>query len=223
MERYEPIEDNGVLMMAVDTKSALIADQSRFFTGKPCKHGHVAERYVSSGGCVECLRLRHLAADPAENYARVKLWRGNNPGCRTEEARRYRKKKPEVGRRAAKKYREIHLEEVRAADRLAQARWRSANPEKQRERLQRFGRREKQKKDEIAGRPRPEKCELCSEVAIVRFDHCHNSGNFRGWLCDRCNRTLGQVKDDPSLLRRMADYLELHNGQVDDEPAQKAA
>lgn len=28
----------------------------RYFTGKPCKYGHVAERYVISGGCVKCLR-----------------------------------------------------------------------------------------------------------------------------------------------------------------------
>src|SRR6516225_9479147 len=26
----------------------------RFFTGKPCKHGHVAERHVSTSACVEC-------------------------------------------------------------------------------------------------------------------------------------------------------------------------
>lgn len=25
-------------------------------TGKPCKHGHTAERYTSTGGCVECLK-----------------------------------------------------------------------------------------------------------------------------------------------------------------------
>lgn len=28
----------------------------RFYTGKPCKHGHNSERYVSSKGCVTCLR-----------------------------------------------------------------------------------------------------------------------------------------------------------------------
>ena len=30
---------------------------SRYFTGKPCKHGHVSERYVH-GGCIECGRVR---------------------------------------------------------------------------------------------------------------------------------------------------------------------
>lgn len=29
----------------------------RYFTGKPCKHGHMAERYAY-GGCVECARQR---------------------------------------------------------------------------------------------------------------------------------------------------------------------
>jgi hypothetical protein len=30
--------------------------QIQFFTGKPCKHGHVSPRYVSTGNCIQCLR-----------------------------------------------------------------------------------------------------------------------------------------------------------------------
>jgi sRNA-binding protein len=29
---------------------------ARYFTGKPCKYGHVAERYACSDACVDCLR-----------------------------------------------------------------------------------------------------------------------------------------------------------------------
>jgi hypothetical protein len=29
---------------------------TRYFTGKPCKHGHVAERHVASCGCMVCRR-----------------------------------------------------------------------------------------------------------------------------------------------------------------------
>jgi hypothetical protein len=29
----------------------------RYFTGKPCKRGHVVERRVSSSGCPECTRI----------------------------------------------------------------------------------------------------------------------------------------------------------------------
>jgi hypothetical protein len=32
-----------------------------YFTGVPCKHGHVAERYVGNGGCVECRQVYYLA------------------------------------------------------------------------------------------------------------------------------------------------------------------
>ncbi len=41
------------------------------------------------------------------------------------------------------------------------------------------------------------------------MDHCHRTGEFRGWLCGDCNRALGKVSDDPSTLRRMAESLEL--------------
>lgn len=75
----------------------------------------------------------------------------------------------------------------------------------------------------LAGRPKPECCDLCggkpspwAHRGLV-FDHCHQSGIFRGWLCDRCNRTLGQVKDSPDLLRKMATYLEQHNGETHSE------
>jgi len=32
----------------------------RYFTGKPCKHGHVAERLLSNRECVVCARLRDV-------------------------------------------------------------------------------------------------------------------------------------------------------------------
>ena len=34
---------------------ALEQGKVRFFTGERCKHGHVAERYTSTGGCVDCV------------------------------------------------------------------------------------------------------------------------------------------------------------------------
>jgi hypothetical protein len=38
-------------------------------------------------------------------------------------------------------------------------------------------------------------------------DHCHKTGKVRGILCCNCNWALGQVKDDPSILLRLVDYL----------------
>jgi hypothetical protein len=39
------------------------------------------------------------------------------------------------------------------------------------------------------------------------IDHNHNDDSFRGWLCHKCNRTLGGFDDDPALLTRAVCYL----------------
>lgn len=36
---------------------------SRFRTGRPCKNGHVADRYASNGQCVACNRTQALARE----------------------------------------------------------------------------------------------------------------------------------------------------------------
>ena len=44
------------------------------------------------------------------------------------------------------------------------------------------------------------KCKLC-------MDHDHATGQFRGWLCQRCNRGLGCFRDDSELLERAVEFL----------------
>jgi Recombination endonuclease VII len=39
-------------------------------------------------------------------------------------------------------------------------------------------------------------------------DHCHKSNQIRGLLCNHCNRAIGLAKEDPALLRKMANYVE---------------
>lgn len=54
----------------------------RYFTGRPCKHGHVAERFVNNAGCVECHRARmraqhrvwYAAHSIQEHRARNRAW-----------------------------------------------------------------------------------------------------------------------------------------------------
>ena len=62
-------------------------------------------------------------------------------------------------------------------------------------------------KEEKAGRKRPERCEVCGALGRLDFDHNHKNGEFRGWLCRRCNLILGQVKDNSELLISLAEYL----------------
>jgi len=37
-------------------EEAIEAGSIFFFTGQPCKNGHIAKRYTTSGQCTQCLR-----------------------------------------------------------------------------------------------------------------------------------------------------------------------
>jgi len=65
----------------------------------------------------------------------------------------------------------------------------------------------RKKKEKIAGREMPESCEICSIQGKIVFDHDHVTGKFRGWICERCNFSLGHAKDNPETLEKMAKYL----------------
>jgi hypothetical protein len=43
-------------------------------------------------------------------------------------------------------------------------------------------------------------------------DHCHNTEQFRGVLCNNCNSLLGRAKDNTDILRKAIEYL---NAQVE--------
>lgn len=58
-------------------------------------------------------------------------------------------------------------------------------------------------------------CRVCKTILNIdsaRYDHCHNDGGFRGWLCHHCNTAIGFMKDNPELLRNAAQYLEDYDG-----------
>ena len=148
------------------------------------------------------------------NYEKVKEWRKNNPEKVLEQARRYREKHPETNKKAKEKYRKNNLEKVRQLDKIAQAKRRKNDPEGQRIRYEKWRINKERELWTKAGRPRSEYCELCFEFGMTVFDHCHSNGNFRGWLCDRCNRVLGSVKDDVKLLKAMINYLEVDHGKT---------
>lgn len=52
---------HGAHMVAKSPKEAKALGLTRYFTGVPCKRGHVAERFATTAACVECMR-GHFAA-----------------------------------------------------------------------------------------------------------------------------------------------------------------
>lgn len=49
-------------------------------------------------------------------------------------------------------------------------------------------------------------CQSIPEKSLV-VDHDHETGEFRGLLCDACNRGLGFFRDNSRALQRAAQYV----------------
>lgn len=64
---------------ASNRQSAIAYGLKRFFTGTPCRWGHVAERYTSSGGCIACIAEAQEAKGEALGRARKMLAYGFLP------------------------------------------------------------------------------------------------------------------------------------------------
>jgi len=92
--------------------------------------------------------------------------------------------------------------ESREKQRLRARQWHKDHPGANTEYHQR-------RREAAAGRPRPGFCEICgTPKKKLHFDHCHQRGVFRGWICFSCNSVLGHVNDDPDRLRKLIAYLE---------------
>lgn len=56
------------------------------------------------------------------------------------------------------------------------------------------------------------KCAVCDKPRSelkkeLDIDHCHTTGKIRGLLCPNCNKALGLLNDDPSVIERLLNYI----------------
>lgn len=116
----------------VTRAEAKAAGLHRFFTGKPCKHGHLAQRLVGHAGCIVCSK------------ARAAVWWAQNPEKAAARRQKYRAENREQIASQRQEYRRTHREQLnedarrrRAADpskaAAYAASWRAANRAKVRE------------------------------------------------------------------------------------------
>ena len=108
----------------------------QYFTGKPCKQGHLAPKFTCSGSCTECLAARR------REYMRE--WSEKNPEAKKQRAAKwYQKNREEViervranyykdvdaSRQRARDYAETHKEEAKTRIK----KWSQENPERKRQ------------------------------------------------------------------------------------------
>lgn len=61
-------------MQIILKKEAIALGLKKYFTGKPCKHGHISERYVAGGDCICCHKIYAQSVAKKQNkYCRE--WR----------------------------------------------------------------------------------------------------------------------------------------------------
>lgn len=101
-------------MDVIDRQTAKAQGKSKYFTGKPCKHRHVAERYVFNWTCVVCHAARQL--DVQRN------WRAKRPEKSAEYVAKYAAKRAQQQKQYRLKSREKILTTAR--------RWRQSNTDK---------------------------------------------------------------------------------------------
>lgn len=84
--------ENGTYSALALKQSAVAAGLKHYETDEPCSRGHIAKRFVSNGGCAECLRL-HSRAYQKKNrevlLPKKRQWAKDNPERNCELSRKW--------------------------------------------------------------------------------------------------------------------------------------
>ncbi len=94
----------------------------KYSTGKPCKKGHLSERYTKTSHCVECATKESA------------VWRKENPESYHKSWRKWLESNRELHGTRVRRWQDGNKEKV-AADRK---KWELANPDKVREKVKRW-------------------------------------------------------------------------------------
>lgn len=131
-----------------------------------------------------------------------------------EYTRRWRSKNREKSNAIARNWRKANPEKVNKARRAYYAR----KKEKLREeiynaKLQRKYKISREEYDKIL-REQGGVCAICGNSPVpnkkLGVDHDHITGSHRGLLCDKCNRAIGLLGDEPQKVLSAFLYLEHH-------------
>jgi 5-methylcytosine-specific restriction endonuclease McrA len=122
-------------------QAAIAAGERHYFTGVPCRSGHVAKRFTSCGLCVACQRekvRKHRERNPEWWAEKQRRYIASDPERRREVERRSREKNGHKyvnrQRESNKAYREKHRERLLQSNKE----WRAANPERVRASVKRW-------------------------------------------------------------------------------------
>lgn len=95
-----------------------------YFTGKPCKRGHVSERYVANGRCMACAAEHYLENKDYVKARAAKYYVKNKEALAASQAK-WQKENPEAVKASKAKYSAKNKEIIKAR----KAKWQKENPD----------------------------------------------------------------------------------------------
>lgn len=110
-------------MRLMSRRQAIAFGFKRYYTGKPCKYGHISERYVASFQCYECSQQEE---HKIKKRAITKAWIKANPERAAENDRRKYEAKREEIRERIERWRKANMEKAAMSRRIRKHRVRAA-------------------------------------------------------------------------------------------------
>ncbi len=168
------------------------------YRGAPCRHGHDGTRYKRTNECLYCKRDHH------------RRWKKSAVGKKY--GREWAQKKyvahplPRKPPKTTEEKKALNKKYYQNYKPKARIRW-----DDHMMRLRRYGMSREEYLELAASQHN--KCAICfrSQENLKRrhlcVDHDHKTGKIRGLLCDNCNKGIGCLQDNPSVVMRALLYL----------------
>lgn len=163
--------------MKISRKDAINQGLKFYFTGKPCKREHIANRRVPHGTCIECEREHQISEVQRKYHRELKRTKKYKNMAREYRQRIYGTEQYKMAARKThlKRTYGITLDEFDSLVNL------------------------QNNKCKI--------CKSSFNEIQPCIDHCHKTGIVRGILCKSCNQMLGFSKDNAEVLEEAIKYL----------------
>jgi 5-methylcytosine-specific restriction endonuclease McrA len=202
----------------ISRQDAKASGLPRYYTAKPCPAGHMAERFVSTCGCVECVKAAKSAwakANPEKVKAYMGAWTEANPEKRKANGAAYYERNPAKYMAKSAAWREANPDKVS----LASVAYYEANAEAVKVGVRNYQARKgnapgSHTVGDIAAlhRQQNSRCNACgADFAQVKVHVDHivplakggaNGADNLQLLCGPCNQSKG-TKDNDAFLREM--------------------
>jgi len=195
-----------VTKLPSSAKDAELIGSRFFFTGKPCKRGHVTPRYTKASTCVQCQRVLNIKREDLD-LSRV------NKKAERHHARRTAYEAGQTTYTPAEPCKHGHMLRWVSTNNCVQCDTDARQRHKISGKLSRIKKEYGLNKDQYFALVAKHngRCAVCMEQPESNFslhiDHCHDTGSVRGLLCQQCNQGIGLFKENPSLMQAAINYL----------------